>query len=287
MDLEAIRRFYAEEIEAVAGLRSQALVEAFARVPREQFLGPGPWQIMVPGAELTGGGYRTTRDADPRHVYHNVVVALDAARQINNGQPSGLASWLEALDLRPGDRAVHIGCGAGYYTAIVAEVVGPEGHVTGVEIDPDLASRARRNLAGRDNVDLVEADGATHAPEPSDAIFINAGATQPRAVWLDALRPGGRLVVPLTFSRTPDGIGSGFVLKVTREEEGYAARFLTPISIYPCLGARDETQNQRLRDGLARGTWGTVRSLRRDPHEPDGTCWLHGEGVCLSTASPS
>ena len=43
--VEDYRRFYAEEIAAVAGLRSQVLIKAFATVPREHFLGPGPWKL--------------------------------------------------------------------------------------------------------------------------------------------------------------------------------------------------------------------------------------------------
>jgi protein-L-isoaspartate(D-aspartate) O-methyltransferase len=46
-------------------------------------------------------------------------VALDAAHDINNGQPSALAYWIEALDLKAGDRVYHLGCGVGYYTAII------------------------------------------------------------------------------------------------------------------------------------------------------------------------
>ena len=78
-------------------------------------------------------------DADPAHLYHDVLVAIDPARRLNNGQPSYLAFCLDALDLREADCVLHVGCGVGYYTAIAAEVVGPGGRVIGVEIDADLA----------------------------------------------------------------------------------------------------------------------------------------------------
>src|SRR5580658_877546 len=129
MTLDDYRRFYAEEIEQVASLTAPALVEAFARVPREKFLGPPPWQLAsaemraMAAAGLVQLQYRTT--SDPRHVYHNVVVSLDRAKDINNGQPSALASWIAALDLKSGERGYHMGCGVGYYTAIMAEVAGP------------------------------------------------------------------------------------------------------------------------------------------------------------------
>jgi protein-L-isoaspartate(D-aspartate) O-methyltransferase len=84
---------------------------------------------------------------DPRDLYHNVVVALDRAKDINNGQPSALATWIDTLALQPGDRAFHLGCGVGYYTAIIAEVVGPSGSVVALELQSDLAARAKENLA--------------------------------------------------------------------------------------------------------------------------------------------
>ena len=55
---------------------------------------------------------------------------------------------------------VHIRTGTGYYTAILAQFVGPSGRVTGIEYEPELAVRARTNLATYPNVDIVEGDGA-------------------------------------------------------------------------------------------------------------------------------
>src|SRR4030095_1404898 len=70
------RRFFAEEIEALCGLRSTALVEAFATTPRETFLPPGPW-IIRSETDYLAGMPRRTPDADPRRVYHNVAIAID------------------------------------------------------------------------------------------------------------------------------------------------------------------------------------------------------------------
>jgi len=79
-------------------------------------------------------------------------VALDAERHLNNGEPSGLAAWLDALDIRRGIRFLHIGSGAGYYTAVVACVVSSAGAVLAIEADPELAARARHSLAPYGNV---------------------------------------------------------------------------------------------------------------------------------------
>jgi len=290
VNLIDIRQFFAEEIRAVANIQTDALVDAFAKVSREHFLGPGPWEIANPdacgsnmGGVTKGSTYRMTDDADPRHVYHNVAIAIDPTRKLNNGHPSSIALWLEALELKEGDHVLHVGCGVGYYTAIIAEVVGPNGYVTGIEIDPDLASQARKNLAHLDHVEVLQADGGEFNFQPNDAIFINAGATHVRSDWLDNLRPVGRLLVPLTFAADPNANGMGFMLKVTYETESYAARFLSPVMIFPCIGSRNEESNQRLRDAMKLGTWGSVQSLRRESHEPSDTCWLHGDNFCLST----
>jgi protein-L-isoaspartate(D-aspartate) O-methyltransferase len=100
MTFEDCRRFYSEEIRWCAGLKSPALLEAFARVPRESYLGPGPWQIASPDAAWSTTGAAYTESNDPRDLYHNVLVALDAPRHVNNGQPSALARWIDALDLQ-------------------------------------------------------------------------------------------------------------------------------------------------------------------------------------------
>src|SRR5580692_9585064 len=151
MTVEECRSFYAQEVKFAAGVTTPGLVEAYARVPREKFLGPGPWQIgSAEGRAMSAAGlvqlaYVTVED--PRDVYHNVVVSLDREKDINNGQPSALGRWIDALALKAGDRVYHLGCGVGYYTAIMAEVVGPGGSVVGLELQPELAERAKKNLA--------------------------------------------------------------------------------------------------------------------------------------------
>jgi protein-L-isoaspartate(D-aspartate) O-methyltransferase len=272
--LETERQRYAEELRQKAQLRSQAVVRAFAQVPREHYLGPGPWRVL----DLE---YHSTADADPRHLYHNVLVEIDAARQANNGQPSFLAFLIDALELREGEHVVHVGCGTGYYTAILAEVVGPTGRVTAIEIDTELAARARSNLANLAQVEVILADGGEYDPGPVDAILVNAGATHPRLLWLDRLLPGGRLILPLTVTTLPGSTGQ--ILKVTRAEQGYAARFISRTAIFPCIGARNLDADRRLWEAFAKGGWESVRSLRRDQHAPASTCWLHGDNFCLST----
>jgi len=278
-DLEALRQYYAEELRAVADLQSEALVKAFAKVPREHFLGPGPWRVFSPGSD----DYWTTKDDDPGRLYHNILVAIDVERKLNNGLPSFLAFLIDELELKAGDQVVHVGCGTGYYTAVMAEVVGPKGHVSGIEIDSDLADRARCNLSYLPHVGVCEGDGGDHDPGPCDAILVNAGATHPRPVWLDSLRPAGRLILPLTVVEGDDGSNYGFVLKVKRDNSSFTARFISRISVFSCEGVRDAELNERLKEAFKRDDSKSVQSLRHEPHEPTDTCWFHADNFCLST----
>ena len=110
--IDTARAWFAEELRHTARMRSPTLVEAFATVPRERFCGPGPWKLLSP---MRMEDYWTTEDADPRHLYHDVLVAIDEARRLNNGQPSLWASLYDQLDLAAGNHVVHVGFVSGYY----------------------------------------------------------------------------------------------------------------------------------------------------------------------------
>ena len=284
MTLDDCRLFYADEVRIGAGVNSSALIAAYARVPREKFMGPAPWQIASPDIialacmGLTGMAYSTTEN--PQDLYHNVLVALDPARYLNNGQPSALARWIDALDLAPGERVYHLGCGVGYYTAIMAEVVGIAGRVAASEVDPGLAARARENLAAYPNVSVHAGDGAAFDPGPCDAIFINAGVTHPLPLWLDRLPVRGRIVLPLTV----DGSYAGAFAKITRSENGFPARIVSMVGIYPCTSVRDPEMSAALAKALASKAVLKLKCVRTDHHQEEETCLAHRGDICLSTA---
>ncbi len=152
--IESARHFYAEELCRVNHISSPAILAAFSTVPRERFVGPGPWMIQTSGTQFF------TESDDPRNVYQDALIVLDAAKRLNNGQPSLWAFYLSLLDVRPGDRILHLGCGAGYYSAILAELTGPHGSVVAFEIDQALAARARIALEPWPQVTVILADGA-------------------------------------------------------------------------------------------------------------------------------
>ena len=294
--LDLRRQFFAEELEAVCRLRSPQLVNAFATVPRERFLGPGPWLVLAENPYMTtatsfggtGLGLRETPDADPGRVYHNIAVAIDPARQLFNGQPGTLAVWLDTLELAPGARVLHIGAGLGYYTAIIAQAVGASGRVVAFEVDAALAAGAARNLAFLPWVDARCGDSSQVAGETFDAIVVNAGVTHPLDAWLDALSPGGRMILPITAAMPAMGstLGKGLVFLLTRENETtVAARALTVVAVYSAIGLRDERLNAEVGNAMMGGprTWQAVKRLRRDAHDREASCWLHASTCCFST----
>lgn len=285
MTIEECRSFYAQEIRFTANPITAGLVDAFAKVPREKFLGPGPWQLgSAEGRALSAAGlvqlsYVTVED--PRDVYHNVVVSLDRAKDINNGQPSALGRWIDALALKPGERVYHLGCGVGYYTAIIAEVVGPSGKVVGLELQPELAERARQNLANYAHVTVERGDGAAFDPGDCDAMLINCGVTHPQVMWLDRLREGGRLVVPFTVAMNAT-IGQGVMTKIVRSGRAYSTELVTALAICSGVTLRDAELEPQVLKGLKTGALLRLKSVRRDAHELGETCVVHGRDVCLS-----
>uniref|UniRef100_UPI003F491497 methyltransferase, FxLD system n=1 Tax=Nonomuraea sp. CA-252377 TaxID=3240003 RepID=UPI003F491497 len=167
-------------------ITSGAVREAFAAVPRERF----------------------APEASPEAAYavNDVVVTKrDAAGRAMSSvsAPWLQAAMLESAALRPGAKVLEVGSG-GCNAALIAELVGPEGLVVSVDIDPFVTERAARFLAetGYGHVRVVLGDAEhvahDHAPEGGfDAIVVTAGVWD--VPWADLLAPAGRLVVPLRF----------------------------------------------------------------------------------------
>jgi protein-L-isoaspartate(D-aspartate) O-methyltransferase len=219
-------------------LRNLSVVEAFAAVPRERFLGAGPWQILP---DVRPNQPFLTPDDAPHWLYHDVLVAIDPARHLNNGMPSFWAHNLDHLDLQRGERVLQVGAGTGYYSAILAEMTGPHGRVTAVEYDAELATRARVNLEPWDHVEVVAGDGRAHDAGEVDAIVVFAGSTHPARLWLDRLADGGRLIMPLTAKDW-----WGFMLRAVRRQDAFEAAAIGGVGIFPCMGGRDEEAAGRL-----------------------------------------
>jgi protein-L-isoaspartate(D-aspartate) O-methyltransferase len=273
-ELAIVRRAYAKQVLASVNLNDPRVEAAFAAVQRERYLGPGPWLI------LRSSGYIPTPDADPVYLYSDVLIGIVPERGLNNSMPSYHARLIASADIRAGEHVVHVGAGVGYYTAIMAQLVGRCGRVTAIEIDPALARRAVTNLSTMVNVNVHQDDGFLVSFDAADVIYVNAGATRPADSWLDGLKDGGRLILPLTAKKTlpPGSNGSiarhGAVFRIARQGDEYLAKWISPVGIYPCEGGRDAVSESALDAALQKGGWQKVTRLYRTDDLPDDRCWL-------------
>jgi protein-L-isoaspartate(D-aspartate) O-methyltransferase len=283
--LAIVRRAYAKQVMAEFGVVDPRVEAAFAAVRREDFLGPGPWPVP-----RLWRGYVPTPSDDPVYLYADRLIGIIPERSLNNGQPSFLAKLIAAAAPQSHEHAVHIGAGVGYYTAIIARLVGRSGRVTAIEFDAGLAQRLAANFAGQRNVRVVEGDGSQVAFDPADVILVNAGATRPADAWLDRLRDGGRLILPLTTdeghrAREPEQIARrGAVFRIERRGGEFLAERISGVAIFPCEGARDPESERALVVALEKGGWERVTRLYRHGDVAEEQCWLRAPGWALTYA---
>ena len=274
-ELAIIRRAYAKQILAAAQIDDPSLELAFAQVRREDFLGPGPWVIpdgLVvivehPVPILSTSISTTSCRSSPS----------DTSTMVS---PSAHAKWIASASIKPGEHVVHVGTGTGYYTAIMSHLAGPSGEVTGIELDADLAARAKENLSSFANVRIVIGNGAAIPFEAADVVYVNAGVTRPADLWLDTLTDGGRLILPLTtnegfLANDPANVQRrGAVFRIERRTPEFLAQWVSPVAIIPCEGARDETSEAALAEAFKKGGWKRVARLYRNEDVPEERCWL-------------
>ncbi|MFF3640439.1 methyltransferase, FxLD system [Streptomyces sp. NPDC002564] len=179
---ERLRHALVDQITSESRIHTPRVVEAMRTVPRHLF---------VPEAPLEDAYANTTV-----HIKYN-----EAGQSIScASQPGVVGLMLEQLEPQPGERILELGAGTGYNAALLAHLVGKEGHVTTIDVDDDLVDGARAHLAaaGVDNVTVVLGDGALGHAEggPYDRIIATVGAHGIPHAWLEQLAPGGRLLVP-------------------------------------------------------------------------------------------
>ena len=183
---DRLRRSLIAEMRADGVLSSPRIEAAFLAVAREHFLSEA----------VVDGGLEA--------VYRDDAIATKRNDQglplSSSSQPSLMAKMLELLDVATGDRVLEVGAGTGYNAALLAHLSGPSGRVTSIDIDPDLARRARRSLrdAGA-RATIIAGDGREGHPRngPYDRIIATAAADEIPRAWLEQLNQGGRLELPL------------------------------------------------------------------------------------------
>lgn len=295
-ELAIVRRAYAKQIVSFFGVDDARIEAAFAAVPREHYLGPGPWQAM-----RAVFNYATTPRDDPVYVYTDRLFGLITGKGVNNGQPSLHAALMANAGVAVGEHVVHIGAGTGYYSAILAHLVGPTGRVTAAEFDPDLASRAAKSLLGIPNVHVLTGDACQMRFDPADVIYVNAGFSRIPSGWLDALRDGGRLILPMgtraglkeaaeAAQKEPSKSDmakiirlaqSQVMFRIERRGEEFHVAPSVPAAFIPAE-AGDPVADAALAAAIEKGGAKKVTRLYRGDDVPEERCWLRGEGWCLA-----
>jgi len=146
--------------------------------------------------------------------------------------PHMVAIMCDLLDLQDGMSVLEVGGGSGYHAAVMADLVGPEGHIFSIERHPELVARARESLnqAGINNVAMIEGDGSIGLPQHAPFDRISVAATAPRVPepLKQQLKPGGKMVIP---------VGTVFqeLVLVTRKN-GFAAEEKMGVAFVPLIG---------------------------------------------------
>ncbi|TMR14066.1 methyltransferase, FxLD system [Nonomuraea turkmeniaca] len=191
---QPLRAAMVGRLREIGAIRRDEVAKAFSRVPRHAF---------APEATLEEA-------YDPEAVVRTKWAADGTTTISSVSAPQIQARMIEQAGIASGMRVLEIGSG-GFNAALLAELVGREGHVVTLDIDADITSRARRLLDenGYTHVDVVLGDGddgcATHAP--FDAIVVTVEAADIPPAWMAQLAEGGSLVAPLRVRGFTRSIG--------------------------------------------------------------------------------
>jgi protein-L-isoaspartate(D-aspartate) O-methyltransferase len=226
-----LRQAMVQALRDEGAITSDRVAAAFTAVPRHLF---APSETLQ-AAYAPLGTLMPKRDTD------GLLLSVLSAPNIQ-------AMKLEPAGIEPGMRVLEVGSG-GYNAALIAELAGPGGQVTTVDIDPEVTTRTRACLdaAGYEQVRVVLADGEHGVPDgaPYDRIIITAGAWDIPPAWISQLSPDGRLVVPLRLR--------GLTRTVTFERDGDAlvSRHYQLAAFVPLQGQGAHADRKvMLRDGI-------------------------------------
>ncbi|MGI9237165.1 MAG: protein-L-isoaspartate(D-aspartate) O-methyltransferase [Woeseiaceae bacterium] len=192
------------------GVRSEKVLDAMRKVPRERFL---------PKEQATWA-------------YDDGPLPIGDGQTIS--QPYIVAYMTEALALEGGETVLEIGTGSGYAAAVLAEIAAEVYTIERIEGLAAMASSVLKDL-GYDNVHVQQGDGTLGWPEhaPFDGIVVTAGGPDIPDTLKRQLRIGGRLVIPV-------GVNSWYqdLIRVTRvAEDEFETDHLIPVRFVPLIGA--------------------------------------------------
>ena len=241
-----LRDAMVEQLWLLDGIRSERVAAAFRAVPRH---------VFAPGTPLEQVYDATKTAVWPKHDETGRMISTVSAAHIQ-------AVQLEQADIRPGLRVLEIGSG-GYNAALLASMVGADGEVTTVDIDPEIVARARGCLdsAGFGQVRTLVADGDSGVPEhsPYDRILVTARSWDIPPAWIAHLWSDGRIVVPLRLGCATRSVGLDRVLSESALLTGGDARLCSfvpmqgagahedQVGLLPAAGGADSVARVQLR----------------------------------------
>jgi protein-L-isoaspartate(D-aspartate) O-methyltransferase len=144
--------------------------------------------------------------------------------------------FMSCVELGKGDNMLEVGFGSGILLAYAYEVVGKEGKVVGIEVVPETYEFGVQNLKKTGyatKVKTVLGDGSKGLPKeaPFDKIIVSAAAPKVFDAWVDQLKPGGRLAVPVG-----EWCGYQELILIKKSKEGWVqTEKLGPVSFVPLI----------------------------------------------------
>ena len=215
-DFSKQRKKMVDRYRKIGYISSEAMASAVHSVPREQFMNPDykDYSYLDQPFPIPGDGRQTI------------------------SAPYMYPIFYEPLKLKSGDSVLEVGAGSGYGAALSKELVGKEGTVVSIEINPITYQFARENLerTGYGNVILILGDGALGYPEnaPYDAVCITAACPEIPEPLVSQLRAPGKLMAPVGRSRSV--YGQDLILLEKGETGMIVKKNLMKVSYVPLTG---------------------------------------------------
>jgi len=208
--MEERKRALVEKLMKEGYIKRKEVAEAMLKVPREIFVPEGLREFAYEDRPLPIGMGQTI------------------------SAPHMVAYMIEAAGIKRGDKVLEVGTGSGYHAAVMAEIVGPEGHVYTIERIPELAEQAKRRLEalGYDNVTVIVGDGSKGYPPaaPYDKIIVTAAAKRIPTALVEQLKTGGVMVLPVE-----EEPGYQVLYRITKKPGGLVVERLLPVMFVPLI----------------------------------------------------
>lgn len=276
---------------------------SFLAVPRKQFIPDTVWRQDM---DRIGPDLVPVHRGDDPDRWRDLASGSDALiTQVDDGHPAGpgqmgeiatssasmplvVALMLKHLNVHGGERVLEIGTGTGYNAALLAHRLGAD-RVTSIEIDPEVATHARKALsdAGFGEITVITGDGTLGHPPgaPYHRVISTAACRTVPYAWVAQTSPGGRILTPWGTQYYNFGL-----LALTVNDDGTATgQIVDTVAFMWLRDHRFTRRNISTTDGQATvtETWVHPADVANAQHAP-GACIAVGTRVrnCRSSYTP-